>query len=146
MYELWFAPNFRGDSFIREHKIEKFAARSGQSLFPPVNHSGRPYEFRRIKGYGNQPVLLDLGLDCALREDADARTEYDRRFNGLNIVELHHDRNADFVLPQEAVEFPANDHLVVKSDEVLTLKILRQKKFAAGKLVARINRNSHPFF
>ena len=50
-----------------------------------------------------------------------------RFLDRLNIVELHHDRHCDPVLPEEAVELAPNDHLFVERDEVLAVQIRGRK-------------------
>src|SRR5262249_53089821 len=67
----------------------------------------------------DQQLVFDLIRDGGFRQDRHPDADFDRTFDGFNIVKLHHVIYRDPVLFEDAVDGLARRDVALKGDEIL---------------------------
>src|SRR5262249_19350554 len=104
-------------------KLDEPAHRRRERLLAAVNQPPRTREIRDREGNDREGAGRRLALHGAAREDRHAGRDDDGLFDGLDVIELHHGVDLDVVLPERAVDRPADGQPGVKRDERLAVEV-----------------------
>ena len=120
----------------------------GLAEFPTssVDEPNGASEFNIQKWTADQRAQLQLTLHRGGWEQADARVQLDRSFDGLRVVKLHDHSGRDMVKRQKTIGFPTNLEVVVKGNQVATLQFVAFDRLPFDEGMGRSTNKYDGFF
>src|SRR5260370_5364858 len=113
-----------------------------ESFLAEMNNSYRAEKFPGSNRDRHQPALRRLVLHDARRHDADPRTVRHSFLDHLQIVEVKRDVDANMMVSKEAIDIPAYGQVLIETDEIYTIQILRTHfRFVCQRVIRRCSQH-----